>query len=57
MVVYACNPTIQRWRQEDCEFHARLGYTMRYCPKEKEREGKRKPKRKRNTFQIRNTLS
>jgi hypothetical protein len=46
MVLHACNPSIQRWRQEDCEFQARLGYTMRYCLKEKEREGKKKNKKK-----------
>jgi hypothetical protein len=35
MVGYTCNPNTQRLKQEDQEFEANLGYTVRLYLKEK----------------------
>jgi hypothetical protein len=41
MVVHAYNPTLRKWRQEDCEFEANLDSTVRpYSQKKKKKKDK-----------------
>lgn len=37
VVVYTCNPSIQRLRQEDSKFKASLSYVVRTCLKNRSR--------------------
>jgi hypothetical protein len=41
-VVYTYNPSIQRVRQEDCEFQASLDHTARPCLKKQKQTSKQK---------------
>jgi hypothetical protein len=36
-----------RWRKEDCEFKASLGFTVRHCPKRDKGKKKRKERERR----------